>query len=164
MFQRLRRLLPGFVILVAMLGVFASPHPAQGMLNYVATFQQPNIRLDVATYSDPSKGPGKSALLGMAAGSVKNSFAFASDEWPKLIDLTSAAARAQSSGGNWTVIGEIYETHTNDTSHLVISAGPGIRFALNSPQGASLTFILASGDIPRFQQALEQVREFFAAP
>ena len=49
MFQRLRRLLPGLVILVAVLGVFASPHPAQGMLNYVATFQQPNIRLDVAT-------------------------------------------------------------------------------------------------------------------
>lgn len=164
MVRRLRRLLSGAVILAATLGVLTSSPLAQGKSNYVASFQQQNIRLDVVTYTEPNGTPSKVGLLGIAAGSVKNSFAFAPNEWPKLIDLTSTAARSQSSGGNWTVIGEIYETNTSDTSHLVISAGPGIRFALNSPQGASLTYILASGDIPRFQQALEQVREYLVAP
>lgn len=85
-------------------------------------------------------------------------------QWANLIDLIAKATKAQSTGKTWTVIGELTETETSDVSHLVISAGPGIRFALNSPQGASLTYMLAKSDIPRLQQALGQVRQFLAAP
>ncbi len=164
MLQRSRSLLSGLIFLVASLGVFASPVLAKGKLDYVATFQQPNIRLDVCTYADPDKVPKKDALLGMSFGSVKNSFALDANEWAKLIGLIAAAATAQSSSDRWTVIGEMTETGTTDVSHLVISAGPGIRFALNSPAGASLTFMLARSDIPRFQQALVQVKAFLLAP
>ena len=54
----------------------------------------------------------------------------------------------------------VSETDTADVSHLVISAGPGIRFALNSPKGAALTYVLPKSDIPRFQQALIRVKDY----
>jgi len=58
------------------------------------------------------------------------------------------------------VIGELAETRTSDRSHIVISAGPGIRFAFNSPKEASVTYVLPRKDIPAFQNALEKVRAF----
>jgi len=56
------------------------------------------------------------------------------------------------------------ETETSDVSHLVISAGPGIRFALNSQKGASLTYILAKSDIARLQQSLARVHQYLTTP
>jgi len=79
------------------------------------------------------------------------------------LDLTAKAAKAQSSATAWTVMGEITEADAADVSHLVISAGPGIRFALNSPKGAALTCVLPESDIPRFQQALVRVEDHFTS-
>ena len=163
--QHSRLLLAGLVGFLVGFAALASPLMANGSMNYVATFQQAAIRLDICTYFDPQKNPSKSGLLGiMTTSKIKNSFAFAIQEWPGLIKLTAKAARAQTDGNNWAVIGKLIETGTDDTSQLVVSAGTGIRFALNSAAGASLTFILPASDIPRFQQALIQAKEFLDAP
>jgi hypothetical protein len=161
---RLRWLSSGLIVLVASLALMVSPLLAKGTLDVIAKFQQSTFELAVATYTDADAKPGKVGLVGLTAGQVKNSFAFDAPQWANLIDLIAKATKAQSTGKTWTVIGELTETETSDVSHLVISAGPGIRFALNSPQGASLTYMLAKSDIPRLQQALGRVRQFLAAP
>jgi hypothetical protein len=160
MLRRSRRLSSWLIIVAASLGILVSPLLAAGTLDVVATFQQANLQLDVATYLQEPEGVG---LLGIKAGSARISFAFKSDTWSKLTDLVAKAARAQSTGSNWTVTGAMTETETSDISHLVVSAGPGIRFALSSPKKAGLTYVLATSDIPRFQQALARVKAFLAA-
>jgi hypothetical protein len=161
MLRRSRRLSSWLTIVAASLGILVSPLLAKGTLDIVATFQQANLQLDVATFADAEA---KIGLLGMKTGSARISYAFTSDTWSKLTDLVAKAARAQSTGGNWTVIGAMTETESDDHSHLVVSAGPGIRFALSSPKKAGLTYVLATGDTPRFQQALGRVKGFFAGP
>jgi hypothetical protein len=128
----------------------------------VEKFRTGDLGLDVATYTDPEVAPYRVGLIGMVSGSVRNSFAFRADEWTRLIALAAQAAQPQSSGA-WRVVGEMTETGTSDVGHLVVSAGPGIRFALSSPKGAALTYVVARSDIPRFQQALGKVKAYLAA-
>jgi hypothetical protein len=164
MSARLRWLSSGLIVLVASLGLLISPLLAKGTLDIIAKFQQSTFELAVATYTDPDAKPGKVGLVGLTAGQVKNSFAFDGPQWSKLIDLIAKAEKAQSTGKTWTVTGEMTETETSDVSHLVISAGPGIRFALNSQKGASLTYILAKSDIAQLQQALARVHQYLTTP
>jgi hypothetical protein len=159
MLQRSRRLSFWLTIVAVSLGLLVSPLLAKGTLDIVAKFEQANLELDVATFVEAE---GKAGLLGLRAGTERNSFAFGPAEWAKLTALVAKAARAQSTAGNWTVVGTMTETETSDISHLVVSAGPGIRFALSSPKKASLTYVLATGDIPRLQQGLARVKEFLA--
>jgi hypothetical protein len=149
MLRRSRRLSSWLTIVAASLGILVSPLLAKGTLDIVTKFEQANLELDLATFSEPE---GKAGLLGLKAGSERVSYAFNSAEWAKLTNLVAKAARAQSTGSNWTIIGAMTETGTSDISHLVVSAGPGIRFALGSPKKASLTYVLATSDIPRFQR------------
>ena len=159
-----RWLSTGLIVLAASFALLISPLLAAGKLDVVAKFQHTNLELDVATYTDPDSKPSKIGLLGLAAGSVRNSFAFNAQEWPQLIAAVAKAAKGQSAGNDWAVVAELTEVGTSDVSHLVISAGPGIRFALNSSKGASLTYVIAKSDIPRLQQGLIRVRQYFAAP
>jgi len=154
---------PRHVVLAVAFCLLAAPAPAKGKLDFVENFKTGDLELDVSTYTDPEVAPYKVGLLGLAAGSTRNSFAFRGDEWQTLIDLVAKAARAKASGIAWSVVGEMTETGTSDLSHLVVSAGSGIRFALNSAKGASLTYVLAKADVPRFQRAIGKVKAYFAA-
>jgi hypothetical protein len=159
MSQLSRRLSSGLIVLAASLVLTISPLLAKGTLDVLEKFVQPGLELDVATYSNPEKDHVRIiGLIGLAAGAVRNSFAFNADEWATLTGLADKAAKAQSPNGKWTVVGEMTETGTADVSHIVVAAGAGIRFALNSPKGASLTYVVAKGDIGRFQQALGRVK------
>ena len=160
----MRWLSTGLIILAASLALLISPLLAAGKLDVVAKFQHTNLELDVATFTEQEPKTSKVGLLGLAAGTVRNSFAFNAQEWPKLIAAVAKAAKTQSAGNNWTVVAELTEVGTSDVSHLVVSAGPGIRFALNSQKGASLTYVIAESDIPRLQQGLIRVRQYLAAP
>jgi hypothetical protein len=167
MSARIRRLSSSLVILVVGLVLLTSPLLAAGKLDFVAKFKQGSLELNVATYTERNSTTGKLdkvGLLALAAGTLRNSFASDGPQWPQLIALVAKAAKAQSAGNKWTVVGAISETGTSDVSHLVVSAGPGIRFALNSPKGASLPYELPKSDIGRLQQAMAQVRQFLAAP
>jgi hypothetical protein len=136
--------------------LIAAPLLAENKLDIVEKFRTGSLALAVATFG-PNVG-----LLELGAGSQENSFAFSPEEWQTLIDLVAKAAN-QSSGSNWSVVGDMTETNTRDVSHLVVSAGPGIRFALNSPKCPSLAYAIAKSGISRLQQALGKVRAFFEA-
>jgi hypothetical protein len=158
MLLRDRWRLPGLVVLTACACLFSAPLLAAGKLDTVAKFQTGTTSISVDTYTDPAQSPPKVGLIAIEAGSQKNSFAFKAEEWPGLIGLVAKAANVRS--GNWSVVGELTEKDTSDTSHMVVSAGPGIRFALNSPKGASVTYVLPARDIQAFRNALEKVRTY----
>ncbi len=163
MSQRLSWPRAGLVALAVALSLLAAPLLAKGTLDVVEKFRTGNLGLDVATYTDPEIAPYRVGLIALAAGSSRNSFAFAREEWDTLIGLAAKAARSQSVDGAWRVIGDLTEADTSDVSHLVVSAGSGVRFALSSPKGAALTYVLAASDIPRFQQALAKVKAYLAS-
>lgn len=156
-----RRPLWAFFVLIAGLGAFSTA--VQAKLDFIASFQQPNNRMDIVIGTS-NETNAKAPLLGITEGKVRNSFSPEPAGWAKLIELVAAAARTQTSDNSWTVTGELSETNTSDVTHIVVSAGPGIRFALNSPKGASLTFYLPATDIPRLQQALDQVKQAILPP
>jgi hypothetical protein len=148
----------GLVALATAFCLIAAPLLAEDKLDFVEKFRAGSLELGVATYGPKDRV----GLLGLRDGSQENSFAFSPEEWQTFIDLVAKAA-SQSAGSNWSVVGDMTETNTRDVSRLVISAGPGIRFAVNSPKGPSLTYVIGDSDISRLQQALSRVRAFLAA-
>ena len=113
MSARIRRLSSSLVILVAGLVLLTSPLLAAGKLDFVAKFKQGSLELNVATYTEQNSTTGKLdkvGLLALAAGTLRNSFASDGPQWPQLIALVAKAAKAQSAGNKWTVVGAISET------------------------------------------------------
>ena len=148
----------GLVALATAFCLIAAPLSAEDKLDFVEKFRTGSLELGVATYGPKDRV----GLLGLRDGSQENSFAFSPEEWQTFIDLVAKAA-SQSAGSHWSLVGDMTETSTRDVSHLVISAGPGIRFAVNSPKGPSLTYLIGKSDISRLQQALSKVRAYLAA-
>jgi|HubBroStandDraft_6_1064221.scaffolds.fasta_scaffold215100_1 hypothetical protein len=148
----------GLVVLATAFCLIAAPLLAEDKIDFVEKFRAGSLELGVATYGPKDRV----GLLGLRDGSQENSFAFSPEEWQTFIDLVAKAA-SQSTGSNWSVVGDMTETNTRDVSRLIISAGPGIRFAVNSPKGPSLTFVIGDSDISRLQQALSKVRAYLAA-
>jgi hypothetical protein len=148
----------GLVALATAFCLIAAPLLAEDKLDFVEKFRAGSLELGVATCGPKDRV----GLLGLRDGSQENSFAFSPEEWQTFIDLVAKAA-SQSAGSNWSVVGDMTETNTRDVSRLVISTGPGIRFAVNSPKGPSLTYVIGDSDISRLQQALSKVRTYLAA-
>src|SRR5438105_233941 len=123
---------------VMAIGLFALAARAKTGLDIVAEFGPKNAQAAVASYTD-EKGK-RIGLLGISADK-RNSITFRLDEWNVLIGLVDKAAAAQ--GGDWKQTGEFTETNTEDISHLVIEAGPGIQLTVSSPKGPKLVARIA---------------------
>ncbi len=148
-------------LLIASLAFMASPVRAEGKLEIVEKFAKGNTELSVAHFTDPSleKSKSKVGLIGIASPS-RNSFAFDQAEWAKLIELCDKAIRTKSTG--WTQIGSMTETGTEDVSQLTVSGGPGISFVISSPKAGTVSYVIATGDVPRLKKGLVQVRDYLA--
>jgi hypothetical protein len=53
------------------------------------------------------------------------------------------------------------EVRTKDPTLLLVTAGPGVRFTLETAEG-SFSFVLAKVDFDRFLTSLRQVGTYFA--
>ena len=155
--RRLFGLLMGIAVAVVLPDL---PVQAEGKLNIVAKFESANLGLDVVTYINPTASPSRIALLGFRSASARTSFVFSLNEWVSLFDLWATAVKVQSD--SWKVIGSLTEMGTADVSLLTVSAGPGVRFAVTSVKGVSITYVLANADIARFERALYQVKDFLS--
>jgi hypothetical protein len=151
------------LVAAAIAAVPAGSAFATGRLDVVAKFQQPSLELDVATYIDPEIEPpiGKVGLLGVASGSIRNSFALRGDEWRGLTDLWAKAARMQSR--NWRTVGTLTEKGSGDVSRLTILAGAGVKIVVTSPKGAGMAYLIARADMSRFGAAINQVKQLLAS-
>jgi hypothetical protein len=56
----------------------------------------------------------------------------------------------------------VTESGTKDVSVLNISAGPGVRFVIRSPEKGAVTYNLPVGDMAQFEKALYAVRDFLS--
>ncbi|HXY89375.1 MAG TPA: hypothetical protein VEH75_02010 [Xanthobacteraceae bacterium] len=128
---------------------------AEDKLDYVASFKNGSLVLDVCTYTQSN---GRIGLLGWRSGEARNAFAFRLDEWDKVADLWKKAVRAQ--GGAWKTVGTVRETGTTDISVLSVKAGPGIELAVASPQVPSIAYVLAPTDFADFEKALEKAKAY----
>jgi hypothetical protein len=142
------------------LALCATPALADGKLNILGKFVNADTELDVATY-EASDGS-RVALLGVRNGQRRNSIAFSPNEMPALFALWRQASSVRA--GEWRYIGDFVETGTSDTSHLKISAGPGVRFIVESPAKGAFTVELATSDYPAFSAALDSTNAFVTAP
>jgi hypothetical protein len=148
------------MILTVSLSALTFPLQARVQLDLVAKFQNVDIELYVVTVVDSEvEAESKVALLGIATP-LRSSFSFKREEWLLLIDLWSKAVKLQSD--SWKIIGSMKETETSDPSLLTISAGPGIKFAINSPRKVLVTYVLSKDDLARFAGTLYRVKEYFS--
>ena len=149
------------MVLTVSFSVLSAPLQARVQLDIVAKFRNAGMELDVVTVVDWEVEAAKSkvALLGIATPS-RSSFSFRREDWLLLIDLWSKAVKAQSD--SWKIIGSMKETETSDASLLTISAGPGIKFVIDSPRKELVTYVLSKDDLARFAGALYRVKEFFS--
>ena len=146
------------MVLTVSFSVLSAPLQARVQLDIVAKFRNAGMELDVVTVVDWEVEAAKSkvALLGIATPS-RSSISFRREDWLLLIDLWSKAVKAQSD--SWKIIGSMKETETSDASLLTISAGPGIKFVIDSPRKGLVTYVLSKDDLARF---LYRVKEFFS--
>jgi hypothetical protein len=146
----------------AALALSGSPLLAKGEIEILAKFQQSSLELDVGTYTDPEfDAPGnKVGLIGFASGAVRNSFTLRAEDWGALTDLWAKAARMQSR--NWRVVGSLSEKGTAEIARLTFTAGQGVRIAITSTKGASMSYLVAKADMARFEAAIRQVKDLLA--
>jgi hypothetical protein len=150
------------MVLTVSFSALTFPLQARVQLDIVAKFRNLGIELDVVTVVDSEVEASKSkvALLGIATP-LRSSFSFRREEWLLLIDLWSKAVKVQSD--SWKIIGSMKETETwDDDSLLTISAGPGIKFVINSSRKGLVTYVLSKDDLARFAGTLYRVKEFFS--
>jgi hypothetical protein len=138
------------------------PVRAEGQLDIVAKFEDANLGLDVVTYTSPdaTRSASRVALLGFRSTSVRTSFVLSLNELVSLLDLWRTALNARSD--SWKVVGSLTEVGTTDVSVLTVSAGPGVKFAVTSLKGVSITYVLANADVARFEKALFRVKDFLS--
>ena len=150
------------MVLTVSFSALTFPLHARVQLDIVAKFRNLGIELDVVTVVDSEVEASKSkvALLGIATP-LRSSFSFRREEWLLLIDLWSKAVKMQSD--SWKIIGSMKETETSDdNSLLTISAGPGIKFVINSSRKGVVTYVLSKDELARFAGTLYRVKEFFS--
>lgn len=145
-------------LLIAALALLIA-FPALGMqggnLDIVGKFVTGPTELDVATYAE---GADKVALLGIAMP-AKGSYAARADEWASLIQLWEKASQTDSA--SWQFIGTLKETGTKDPTLVIVTAGPGVRFTLETADGI-FTYMLPKDDFPRFETSVQKVAKFLA--
>jgi hypothetical protein len=149
-------------VLAVGLSLAGSSLAAKGRLDSIAKFRNGNLELHVDTYFDPEQpaGDNKAGLLSIRSPPLQNSFAFDFFETKTLIGLWTKATKAQSA--TWKAVGTMTETGTKDVSVLNVSAGPGVRLVITSPEKGAVTYNLAAGDMAQFEKALHAVRDFLS--
>jgi len=125
-----------------------------GKFETVAEFGGPDLSLTLGIEQPPVGGP-KFGVLKIREGEAVNALILERDEWVTLSGLWSKAKGTEA--GPWRPIGEMHDTEPSDPTHLDVSAGQGIRLALSSQRGPSLSFELPLADIQRFDAAIRQI-------
>jgi len=133
---------------------------AQGGLHYLGKFVNSDSELHVMTYSKVTdKGlEGRIFLLGIQSNTRRNSVAFGPGDFPAFLRLWQSALKQQSD--TWQPVGDYVEHGTKDVSHLKVSAGPGIRFVIESPARGAFTSELQPSNYDAFGSALETANLF----
>jgi len=144
--------------------ILAAPAAADdGKLQGFAQIQTADGRIDIDTYH-VVREDGTDLRIGLLSIVVHGkhiSVTFDKSEFPTLWTLWQNAQARQSA--SWQPVGDYVETGTTDVSHLRISAGPGVRFMIESPANGAFTSELPASSFSQFSSALQSAESFVAA-
>lgn len=130
---------------------------AEGKLNIIAKFPASAFggELDVATFTENAE---KVGLLGIMRDK-RVSFAFHPNEWDSLIQLFHKAEPVQSA--SWQFVGTLKEVGTKDPTLLLVTAGPGVMFTMETAEG-SFAVVVNKNDFERLDASLRETDTFLA--
>jgi hypothetical protein len=97
-------------------------------------------------------------LIGISLAK-KASYAASKGEWDAFIKLWERAELTNSTTTQF--VGSIKETETTDPTLVLVTAGPGVRFTLETAKG-SFSYLLAKSDYDKFDAGLRQVAKYLA--
>jgi hypothetical protein len=138
---------------LALLLTFSATGIGAGKLDTIANFTSNGGELNVATYTQDND---KVGLIGITL-TKKASYAATRNEWDSFIKLWEKAAQMNSTTTQF--IGSIKETETTDPTLVLITAGPGVRFTLETANG-SFSYLLAKSDYDKFDAGIRQVAKY----
>ena len=144
------------------LTMLLAPLPAKGELTIVASFPNAGQKLEVVKYYKTDKDGlqiKKTGLLGIAA-QTRISFAFKMEDCADLFALWQKARQAQAA--TWTEVGSVKERDTKDPTTIIMMAGPGVKFIISDSEHPTLTHVISRADLDRFENALNQLRDFIS--
>jgi hypothetical protein len=160
--MRHAKLLTGLAALA--LALVPNAAGAKGQLQCdVSTFVNAGTELNVCVFVNPRSDGTEERILLLGIRSSDNhriSIAFDPSETPAVLRLWRQALDKQST--SWQPVGDLSEKNTDDHSRLSVSAGPGVRMAIQSPARGSYTSEIPPADLPRFTTALEKAANFVA--
>ena len=144
-------------IVAAALAFAPGPAAAEGQLRCDDRFVSATSELDLCTFTNP-RADGteiRVLLLGIETRDHHRiSITFDKTETPALMRLWRQALDKQSA--SWRPVGDYSETGMDDNSHLTLSAGPGVRFAIESPARGAYATEIPPGNLAGFTAALEK--------
>ena len=142
------------VLVVALAAACWAQSP--GKLETLGKYPAAGSELRVSTYQE---GTEKVGLLGIwKEQPPRAATAFRTDDWAELMKLWQKASVVQSP--SWHHIGVYKETGTKDPTLLTVSAGPGVRFTMETEDGL-FTVVLSRSDYESFEKNLMAVKRFF---
>jgi len=156
---------PRFLVAIAALALAFLPGPATaaGQLQCDAQFVTAAGELDLCTFTSPRADGTEIRILLLGIESTSRhriSITFDKTETAALVRLWRQARDKQAA--SWQRVGDFSETGTDDNSHLIVSAGPGVRFTISSPALGANTLDLSATELARFTTALEKAVGYVA--
>ena len=143
------------IVIVGFALLLAPRKPDDGATIYSERFSSPNATLDVEVRTPPIDSETRYGVVHITQGGATNVLLLERDEWAELAPLIAKAQPPRLS--DWTEVGSVHDTDTNDTTRLGISRGRGIRLVERSRHGPTVEFDLAPSDLPRFNAAVARV-------
>lgn len=155
---------PKILLALAALAVAFLPSAAaaEGQLRCDDKFVSAAGEMDLCTFTNP-RADGteiRILLLGIDSNRRRISITFDKTQTADFVRLWRQARDKQS--GSWQRVGDYNETGTDDNSHLILSAGPGVRFVIESPKLGANTLDLSPAELARFTSALERAVSYVA--
>jgi hypothetical protein len=151
---------------LAAFSLSASAAPPEGQLQCDASrFINAGSEINVCVFSRwlDNGTLEKILLLGLESGDHHRiSITFDKAETAIILKMWRQALESQSA--SWRPVGEFTQNASKDRPRLTISAGPGVRVAIQSAARGSYSSELPPTDLKRFTTALEKAVNFVVAP
>lgn len=150
----------GWGIPIAMLlcvGFLLVPRaPINPELEVIGRFERDGSSLEIGTVTFLGE---RLAVIRIRNQGATNSLVLEKWEWKKTLELLAAGRQAQP--GDWRVIGAVSDTVPTDRSRIRVSAGDGLRLALSSQHGPTVSYDFPASDFAQFDAVAAQVEQNF---
>lgn len=145
--------------LLALLAALVVAGPAGAELTPLKSFAVNGDKLELVMFKNPA---GKTAgILGIASAK-RNSYGLKAADAVTLENLLKPVAKTDSV--QWRFVGSMTEVDTKSPSHLVIYAGPAVKFIVIDPSIGTNAVDLPWDDLSSFKEGVTDMKNRLKAP